>query len=556
MRRAASSITRLSRAIAAPRPARAWGGFLLLALPATAHAAEPAPAATAGDGLVAIDWAILAGYAALTAYLGWRVSRRQETAAEFFTGSGRMNPTLIGVSLFATLLSTITYLALPGETVGRGPLYATNYLAYPLVFVIVAFVLLPHYMRQRVTSAYELLEVRLGLSVRLLGAGMFLALRLIWMSLLLYLTSTALAVIMGVGESWVPLIAFVCGVVALFYTSLGGIRAVVLTDLMQSLLLYGGALLVIGTVTWRMGGFGWFPTEWHPEWDAQPFFSTDLSERVTVVGSILSMFFWNVATAGGDQLSVQRFMSTADIRAARRAYAIQLTLAAVVGLTLACVGFALLGYFTAHPPPFEGGLKAGADKLFPRFIAFELPPVVSGLVLSGIFAAAMSSFDSGVNSISAVVTRDFVERFGRTWTGERARVRFIRQVSVATGAAVIVGSCFMKYVPGNLLEVTGKTANLLTVPIFCLFFFALFVKFASPAGVWIGAVCGIVAATLTAFSGPIFGPDPVTGRDPISFQWVPVFAFIANVTAGLLGSLIFPRRDHRPDSPAIEPRAG
>jgi SSS family solute:Na+ symporter len=136
----------------------------------------------------------------------------------------------------------------------------------------------------------------------------------------------------------------------------------------------------------------------------------------------------------------------------------------------------------------------------------------------------------------------FLERFGIQAADERRRVRFIRRLAVATGTLVITGSCFMKYVPGNMMEVTGKTANLLTVPIFCLFFFALFVKFASPAGVWIGAVCGIAAATLTAFSGPIFGLDPVTGRDPISFQWVPVFSFIANVLAGLIGSVVFPRR--------------
>jgi SSS family solute:Na+ symporter len=256
------------------------------------------------------------------------------------------------------------------------------------------------------------------------------------------------------------------------------------------------------------------------------------------------MLFWNVATAGGDQMSVQRFMSTADVRAARRAYAIQLSLAALVGLTLACVGFALLAYFSAQPDSFGSGpeLKGAADKLFPRFIAFHLPPVVSGLVLAGVFAAAMSSFDSGVNSITAVVTRDFLDRFGMSPADERAQVRALRGLAAAIGAAVIIGSCFMKYVPGNLLEVTGKTANLLAVPIFCLFFFALFVKFASPAGVWIGTLFGIATAALIAFSGPIFGHDPVTGRDPISFQWVPVFAFVANIAMGIAGSLLFRRR--------------
>ena len=116
---------------------------------------------------------------------------------------------------------------------------------------------------------------------------------------------------------------------------------------MQTVLLYGGALLVLTMVTIDMGGFGWFPTEWQNNWDTQPVFSADLSTRVTVFGSFLSVLVWFVATAGGDQTSVQRFMATSDARAARRAYATQLTVSCIVGVTLALVGFALLGYFKA-----------------------------------------------------------------------------------------------------------------------------------------------------------------------------------------------------------------
>ena len=124
-----------------------------------------------------IDWIILAAYAISTILLGWYFGRKQSDTSEYFVGSGKMNPVLIGISLFATLLSTISYLAIPGEVLGKGPIYLTNYIAYPFVFLVLGFVVLPVYMNQRVTSAYEILESRLGASVRMAGAGVFLLLR-------------------------------------------------------------------------------------------------------------------------------------------------------------------------------------------------------------------------------------------------------------------------------------------------------------------------------------------------------------------------------------------
>lgn len=471
------------------------------------------------------------------------MSRGQKNTSEYFVGSGRMNSLLIGVSLFATLLSTITYLAIPGEVLGKGPVYLSNYISYPFVFLVMGFWILPVYMRRRVTSAYELLETRLGLSVRLLGTGMFILLRLVWMSLLVFLTSKAIAIMIGAGEEWVPWIVAVTGLFAITYTSLGGLRAVVITDLMQTILLYGGALLVIGTVTWKMGGFGWFPTNWQGDvWDHQPIFSLDPSTRVTVVGSVLSVFLWMVCTSMGDQVSVQRFMATENARAARRAIAMQLSIGLVVGVTLGFVGVSLLGFYQAYPDllPEAGGLNAQADKIFPHFIAFQLPPVVTGLVVSGLFAAAMSSIDSGVNSITAVVMTDLLDRFGRKPENEIQHVRVARILAFSIGFVVVLLSTFMEHIPGNFLAVTNKTVNLLTAPIALLFFFAVFAPFASATGVWLATVASVSAAAMVAFSGAIFGPDPETGLDPVSFQWISPVALVVGLTVGVVASRIFP----------------
>ena len=503
-------------------------------------------------GLTVLDWLIVVIYASSTIALGWYFSRRQESTNEYFVGSGNMNPILIGVSLFATLLSTISYLSMPGESFGKGPVTMGNIIALPVVFLLVGYGLLPIYMKQRVTSAYELLEVKLGLSIRMLGATMFVLLRLVWMSLLIYLTSTALATMTGVEEKWIPLISLITGFVAVIYTSLGGLRAVVITDLMQTILLYGGALLVLGMVSYDLGGLSWFPTEWNPNWDTQPIFSLDPSTRVTFVGTILSYIVWYTCTAGGDQTSVQRFMATKDAQSARLAFATQLSVSVIVTVTLGLVGFALLGYFNAHPEFIPAGMKA--DKAFPHFIAYHLPTGVSGLVIAAMFAAAMSSIDSGVNSITAVVMTDGFDRFGRAPKTERQHIITARWLAFGIGAFVVLLSSTMGLIPGNITAVTNKTSNLLTTPIFGLFFFALFVPIASPIGVWIGAICGTVTAILIAFSGPIFGflvdangefiVDSSGNKfDPISFQWIAPAAIAVNIVTGYLGSLMFPKQE-------------
>lgn len=515
------------------------------------NASAPAAAMQPTPGLAVVDWVLIAIYAISTIVLGWYFSRKQENTSEYFIGSGQMNPILIGVSLFATLLSTITYLSMPGEVLGKGPVYLANYVALPIVYCVVGYWLIPVYMQQRVTSAYELLETKLGLSIRMLGAVMFVLLRLVWMSLLIYLSAKALTTMLNLSDSYIPLIVFITGLVSITYTSLGGLRAVVITDLIQTILLFGGALLVIITITYKMGGFGWFPTEWNPNWDKdQPIFSFNPQTRATFIGTIISVVIWYVATSGGDQVSVQRFMSTKDAAAARRSLAIQLCVSVVVGITLSMVGFSMLGYFQAFPNELAPwlDLKENADDIFPYVISYQLPIGVSGLVVAAMFAAAMSSIDSGVNSITAVVITDFIDRFGKSFDSEKAHVIFARFLAVGIGGIVVACSTFMGRIEGNITEVTGKTANLLTTPIFCLFVFALFIPFAKPLGVWVGAICGTTTAIFVAFFSFAYDVDisifmfkfHTQIRHSFSFQWIAPTAVTVNLVTGCIVSLLVP----------------
>lgn len=492
------------------------------------------PSIDGKPGLHPIDWLLIGAYAVAVVLLGWYYSRRQESTSEYYTGGGKMSPFIIGISLFVTLLSTISYLARPGEIIKHGPVAQASLLALPFSYLVVGYILIPKLMRQRVTSAYELLEEKLGGTVRRVGAIMFILLRLVWMSLLLYLTSSVLALVLHIDQAWVPVVALVSGFIAVLYTSIGGLRTVVVTDFFQFACLFIGGLVTIGIITFRMGGLGWFPTEWVDTWDTQPVFSPDPRVRVTLTGALLSGFIWTVATAGGDQTAIQRFMSTEDARAARRAYLIQMIAGVAVAIMLMVVGLALLGYFKASPGllPDDIDLVANGDDIFPIFIASHLPVGLAGLVVAALFAAAMSSIDSGVNSITAVVQTDLLDRESLPPRTETQHVRSAKALAFGIGIAIVMGSSVMQYVPGNYLEVTQKTTNLLVTPIFGLFVMALFVPWATALGTLAGAAVGIAVAAVIGFW------DVLTGGPPLSFQWISVCALTANLgTACLVSSL-------------------
>ena len=491
-----------------------------------------------GGGLAPIDWIIVVLYAVGTILLGSYYSRRQTSLEEYFTGGGRMNPTLIGVSLMATSLSTNAYISVPGEAISKGPVGLANMIAHPFIFVVVGLIFIPLFMRTRVISCYELLEERLGLGIRILGAVLFLLFRLVWMSLLVFVAAQALAIMMDLDESWIPWITLITGLIAVTYTSLGGLRAVVITDSFQTLFMLIGAILVIGLVTYRMGGVGWFPTAWHPHWDQQPLFSFDPSVRLSILGTIFSTFILTTAGLGGDQTKVQRLMATTDARAARLAYLTNQIVGVGVVLALWFVGFALLGFIQTNPDILPAGIDIdkNGDKVFPYFISYLLPPGISGLVVAAMLAAAMSSIDSGVNSITAVIERDFLHRFGRLPSDPRVQARWAKILAFVIGAVIVLGSSFMGSVPGNIWAVSKKTSGLLMTPMFGLFFFAFFVPFARPLGVAAGAVSGLVTAVLLAYSGPIFGMHPVTGEDPVSFMWIAPCALVVNLAVGTIVS--------------------
>ena len=480
-----------------------------------------------------LDWCVIALYAMGMIAVGWYYGRRTKTTEDYLLGGRSMRPLAVGLSMFASLLSTLSYLAIPGEMIKHGPMIAGQYLVYPLTFVVIGWLIIPYIMRMRITSAYEILEQRLGLSVRMLGSCFFLSLRLLWMAVIIYATSDKVLVpLLGWDAAATPLVCAVLGLITIIYTSMGGLRAVVMTDVVQTAILFGGAGLTLALITIRMGGVtAWWPNAWAPNWDPLRIVY-DPGARITIMGAMTASFIWYVCTAGSDQVAIQRYLATPNAKAARRVLATSLISDVCVGCFLAILGLALFSYFTSNPHllPDRSQVYTNSDTLFPRFIVMGLPAGITGLVVAGLLAAAMSSLSSGLNSSCSVISVDFVGRFRKAKATDSEDKNLVRTkaISVGVGVLVIFLSVGVSEVGGNLLEIAYKVVNLLTAPLFILFFVALFV----PWGTSFGAIAaGLGSAVMAVGVGYFqwFG---------LSFLWIMPLALLTGVGIGLVASLL------------------
>lgn len=477
-----------------------WLAVCVLASASRAQAATDAAPAPARSGLHALDWLVVVLYAAAVLWIGWRSSRRKKSTVEYFIGDRGFGSLTIGISMFVTLFSTISYLSGPGEVIRYGPgIFFGSLLAIPFSYPVLAYVLLPALMKRRVVSMYELFETRLGRRIRTLGATMFIVYRTLWMAVLMHFGSVALSVILGVGDGAVPLITLVAGAIAVIYTSMGGLRAVITVDVLQFTVLLIGVIATLAVVTVNFGGFGWLPTEWNPQWSNQPFFSVDPTVRVTIVTAAILAFMLDTAH-GVDQTQVQRYMASADLGQARRAVLVRILGSALTWTFLVLLGVALTAFYQRHAASLPAGqtFASFADKTFPHFIAHELPIGISGLVVAAILSG-MSSIDSGVSAITAVVMNDFIGTKAQPARDEAAQNRLAKRLTYASGALVIGMSLLISSVPGNFYEIASRTFRLFIPIELGLVILALFIRSATPFGVVWGIVYGLSLGVLISY---------------------------------------------------------
>jgi len=316
---------------------------------------------------------------------------------------------------------------------------------------------------------------------------------------------------------------------------MGGLKAVLATDVIQFVILLLGAVLTIGIVASEFGGVAnLIPTSWGQNWQTVDFIDFDPYVRLTVLFAFINTITWWVCTTGSDQMAIQRFLSTKNLKAARQSFLVTQVGMTTMTLLLMFVGFSVMKFYDASPNLLPTGtdLVIDADFLFPHFIANQFPVGMSGLVIAALFSASMSSLSSGINSTSSVLSTDILPAVFKN-NHSTNNLKRIRYSSGIIGLVVILLSTLIPIIPGNIIAVTTKTNGLFIAPLFNLFFMALFVKSANPFGVVMGSAYGLLAAFTIAFW------DVLTGNPPLSFLWIAISSLIISLSSSFVFSFVF-----------------
>lgn len=360
-------------------------------------------------GFTAVDYGTVAVYFALLVAMGIYFSRRENDTEAFFLGGRRVPWWAVGISIFGTSLSSITYLAIPGSAYAGDWLGMLSNLGIVLVAPFVVYYYIPHYRRKSISTAYEYLERRFNLATRMYGSLIFILFQLGRMAIVMYLPAIALSTATGMN---IELCILAMGILATTYTVLGGIEAVIWTDVIQAVVLLFGALLALYLVASGVdGGMGGVIAEaraydkfhmFNWSWDI-----TTNAVWVCVIGQFFTMLYPYTA----DQTMVQRYLSTASERDSRRAVWTNAAFTIPVSIIFFGLGTALWAFFRSHPEDLNPNLAN--DAILPLFIMAEFPIGLKGIIIAGIFAAAMSSLDSSMNSLASVMMNDYYRRFKR-----------------------------------------------------------------------------------------------------------------------------------------------
>ncbi|MEZ6058994.1 MAG: sodium/solute symporter [Planctomycetaceae bacterium] len=448
-----------------------------------------------------LNWLVLGGYLTLLVAMGVFFSRRESGADDYFLAAGRIPWWAAGLSIFATTLSAITYLAIPART------YTTNWnrlilnLGIPVVAVVVVFVYLPFFRRVRVASAYDFLEQRFSVSVRIFGSLAFVLFQLGRMGIVLLLPALALSAVTGI-DVYVCIIAM--GALSTLYTVLGGIEAVVWTDVVQAVVLIGGAAAALSIMAGHVSGglAGIVTTAFHAgKFDMiSDFRFHDLSwAKDGILVMLLGSFFTSLLPYTSDQSIIQRYLTVATEHQARRAIWTNAVVSIPASLLFFFVGSALWTFYTAQPDRI--GPLQQADQTFPWFIAQEMPAGLAGLVIAGVFAAAMSSLDSSMHSVATVGTTDFYERFGRKKNSREslatARRLTVLMGLVGTGSAVFLAMKNVTYLWDYYLTVVGICLGALGG----LFTLGILSRRAGSLHAWLGILAAGTLVVLAHISG-------------------------------------------------------
>ncbi len=435
-----------------------------------------------------VNYIVLFGYLLAMVGVGVYFANRNKSTDDFFRGGQTIPWWAAGCSIFATMLSSLTFTGIPSKSFAQDWVYSIGNFMIPVVAVLAALVVMPFYRRIDATSAYEYLEKRFSPGVRHFGSASFTVFHLFRMAVVMSLTGLALAVATPLTPTQSVLLM---GMLSVVYCTMGGIEAVIWTDTIQTVVLLGGGLLALillvigveggvsgfaGSVLdankLKIANFHWDPT------------NTQVALWVIIVGSIAQ----NVSSYSADQAVVQRYMTTATERLAARSIWTNAVLTVPATLLFFGIGTALFAFYHSHPDRLDPTITT--DQIFPLFIAREMPIGLAGLIVAAVFAAAQSTVSTSMNSTATTIVTDFMRPLNLC-KSERGYLNAARFWTLAVGViGTLLGLVFVNPEIKSLFDTFIIVIGLFMGVLGGLFVLGALSQRANATGAMIGAIVG------------------------------------------------------------------
>lgn len=461
-------------------------------------------------------------YFGVLIFMGWFFSRRQKTSNDYFRSGGRVPWWAAGLSIFGTALSSITFMAIPAKAYATDWSYIFLNAGIILVAPLIILLIIPFYRKLNLTTAYEYIEKRFNLSVRLICSITYILYQIGRMGIVILLPSIAINAVTGID-------IFVCigviGVISLIYTMMGGIEAVIWSDAMQVIVLLGGALLAIAYIVANVdGGFpaiiaqGAADSKFHTAsttWDLK---------NPTLWTVVIATLFMKATEYSTDQTLVQRYLTTKDVRTAKNSVWLNAALTVPATLIFFFIGTCLYVFYKASPVLLSATIS-DSDAILPWYIINSLPRGISGLLIAGILAAAMSTLSSSLNSSATAYCVDIHFRFGLS---KHNQLTVARIVTLITGLLGISFSIIMAtWKIASLWDEMSKIVGLVLGGMGGLFLLGLLTKRANSTGALVGLACSIIVQIIVSSTGAVH------------LLLYATTGFISCFVIGYLASLIF-----------------
>lgn len=491
-----------------------------------------------------LDWIVIFVYlAGLILFSAW-LARRQHSRADYYVASRNTGPVPIAISVMATQCSSNSILGAPAFVAfaaGGGLVWLQYELAVPLAMIAIMVFLLPMFQQLKLISVYDYLERRFDLKTRLLLSGLFQFVRAFATAVTVYSIALVVELITGLGFFWSVVLL---GVVTVVYDVLGGIRAVIYSDVLQMSILVLVLVFLLIILMDMSGGFSGMLNAFDAERrSAVDFTSHGLGDGQDFAfwPMLLGGFFLYVSYYGCDQSQVQRELCARNLDEGQQALWLNGVFRFPLVLLYCLVGVGIGVYATNHEAfveslPMNGDLP-NYNVAVPLFIIEQLPPGVVGIAMVALFAAAMSSLDSVINSLSATTMEDFVRRFHTedNWSDEK-ELLYSRGLTVAWGALTLWLAFHVDDIASTVLVAINKIGSLINGPVLGVFVLGILTRRA----VGTGACIGLLAGFLLNLACWQFLPS-------VSWLWWNVFGFLMTVGMGYLVSLVLAA-----ETPALE----